>query len=134
MGERPSQSDQPMDQSSFPPLPLPENDNALELLPKWVQARLPKLRATEKESDPIAHVKFFTPDSDWTWYAFEGGAETGPEPEDNDFVFFGFVDGFYPELGYFTLNELQSARGPMGLRIERDLYFEPTPYSQLPRK
>jgi len=73
------------------------------------------------------------PDSDWTWYVFEAHRD-GTEPENNDVIFFGLVDGFLPELGYFSLNELRAARGPLGLQIERDLYFEPTPYSQLPRK
>ena len=31
------------------------------------------------------------------------------------------VDGFEKELGYFSLRELESARGPLGLPIERDL-------------
>jgi len=35
------------------------------------------------------------------------------------------------EFGDFRLSELQAARGPLGLPIERDLYFEPTPLSKL---
>ena len=47
--------------------------------------------------DAIVHVKFFTPDSNWTWYATEfDGKDT----------FFGLVDGFEMELGYFSLSEL----------------------------
>jgi hypothetical protein len=30
------------------------------------------------------------------------------------------------ELGYFTLSELESVHGPLGLSVERDLQFEPT--------
>ena len=30
-----------------------------------------------------------------------------------------------PELGYFTLSELTGLRGPLGLRVERDLSFRP---------
>jgi hypothetical protein len=29
------------------------------------------------------------------------------------------------ELGYFSLDELESVRGPFGLKIERDLYWKP---------
>lgn len=54
-------------------------------------------------SDPL---KFFTPDSGWTWYVTEG------EEEDGDFRFFGFVVGFEKEWGYFVLSELEGARGP----------------------
>jgi hypothetical protein len=38
-------------------------------------------------------------------------------------MFFGLVQGFEEELGYFTLRELQEARGPLGLAIERDMHF-----------
>lgn len=41
-------------------------------------------------------------------------------------TFFGLVDGFEKELGYFSLSELESVKGPLGLKIERDLYFKPT--------
>jgi hypothetical protein len=45
--------------------------------------------------------------------------------EGDDFLFFGLVDGQEKELGYFRLSELESARGPLGLRIERDLHWRP---------
>lgn len=64
----------------------------------------------------VAHVKFFTPDSSWTWYATEFGGED---------TFFGLVDGHFKELGHFCLSELQSARGALGLPVERDLYWQP---------
>ena len=35
------------------------------------------------------------------------------------------------EWGYFVLSELESVRGPLGLEIERDLYFEPGPFTQV---
>ena len=43
----------------------------------------------------------------------------------------GYVCGSENESGYFRLSELEAARGPLGLAIERDLYFEPTPGSKL---
>ena len=72
--------------------------------------------------DALAHVKFFTPDSNWTWYASEFDGED---------IFYGLVIGFEVEFGYFSLSELQSVHGPLGLPIERDLYFEPKPLRQL---
>ena len=36
------------------------------------------------------------------------------------------------EWGTFSLAELEEARGPAGLRIERDLYFEPRRVSMIP--
>ena len=93
------------------------------LLPRDIADKLPPLYATEGQGmKAIAQVKFFTPDSSWTWYAVEfDGEET----------FFGLVIGHERELGYFSLAELESARGQLGLPIERDLYFTPTPLEDL---
>jgi hypothetical protein len=99
-----------------------------EFFPPDVAATLPGLYSQEpddesQERDPVAYVKFFTPDSSWTWYALEY------DPEDR--LFFGYVVGMEAELGYFALDELRAVRGPLGLKIERDLYFSPTPLSQI---
>lgn len=96
----------------------------MDLLTPELRAQLPVLYAQEGNPDPIAYVKFFTPDSSWTWY--------GSEFDGTD-LFFGLIQGPEEELGYFSLSELQSVRGPMGLPIERDLYFKPTPIAQLRR-
>ena len=88
----------------------------MELLPEEIKQTLPPLYATEHEADPIVHVKFFTPWTSWTWYATEF---------DGEHIFFGWVEGLDSELGYFSLSELESVRGPGGLTIERDLYFMP---------
>ncbi|OHB59060.1 MAG: hypothetical protein A2Y12_18475 [Planctomycetes bacterium GWF2_42_9] len=47
---------------------------------------------------------------------------------------FGLVLGHERELGYFSLSELESCQGPLGLRIERDLHFAPTPLSKIRMK
>lgn len=91
----------------------------MKLLTEELRARLPALYSQENESDPVVHAKFFTPDSNWTWWVTEG------EPEGDDFRFFGYVQGFENEWGYFLLSELESAKGPLGLPIERDLHFQP---------
>ncbi len=31
----------------------------------------------------------------------------------------------YQEWGYFSLIELMAVKGPLGLKVERDLYFTP---------
>lgn len=84
----------------------------------------------------LAQVKFFTPDAGWTWFATEGSPvdEDGYFDTDKpkvDYVFFGLVSGFEVELGYFSLSELEEVRGPLGLPIERDLYFEPKTLGEL---
>ena len=93
----------------------------MKLLTKELRAKLPPLYSTEKDKDPTAVVKFLTPDSNWTWFATEFDGEDR---------FFGLVDGFDKELGYFSLSELASARGPLGLPIERDRWFSPKPLSE----
>lgn len=100
----------------------------MELLPAEVREKLPPLYAQEKSGEHTVHVKFFTPDSFWTWYVTEGQAE------EDDFLFFGYVIGFEREWGYFTLNEMRAARGPLGLPIERDLHFRPAPISEVLRR
>ena len=109
----------------------------MKLLTAELRQQLPPLYAQEHAPDPIVHAKFFTPNSSWTWYVTEGSAQHDPEnPEDGeeDFIFFGLVFGFEKEWGYFSLTEMESARGPFGLAIERDLYFTPGPLSQVLRR
>lgn len=63
-------------------------------------------------------VKLFTPDAECTWLLTELDPDAG--------LAFGLCDlGLgCPELGYVSLAELASARGKLGLPIERDLHFE----------
>ena len=88
----------------------------MQMLTKEIRAKLPKLYATEKTptAEKVCVVKFFQPWGSWTWYAVEF---------DGQDRFFGLVDGFELEWGYFSLRELRSIQGPWGMTIERDLYF-----------
>lgn len=96
------------------------------LLTKQLRRQLPKLHGQESKGlDAIIYVKFFTPDAHWTWFATEfDGKDT----------FFGFVQGDFPELGYFSLSELQQIRGRLGLPVERDRYFTPKTLRQVMEK
>ena len=95
----------------------------MHLLTKAIRRKLPPLYVNEsKGTEALAIVKFFTLDSSWTWYASEF---------DGDDLFFGLAVGVEPELGYFRLSELQTVRGKLGLPVERDRYFEPTPLREL---
>lgn len=94
----------------------------MKLLTNDLISKLPALYTTENQEDPMVICKFFTPWTNWTWYATEfDGTDT----------FFGFVVGHDAELGYFSLSELQSVKGPFGLSVERDLYFDPQPLSKV---
>jgi len=99
----------------------------MKLLTKEIENSIPELGKQDGLGyDAIVYAKFFTPDGGWTWYA----TEYDPEARE----FFGLVDGQYKELGYFSLDELESARGMLGLPIERDLYFKPTKLSELTKE
>jgi len=92
----------------------------MKLVTKEIERKLPALYSTEKtpEREKKIVAKFFSLRSDWTWYAVEGQRQP-----DGDIVFYGLVNGFDREYGYFTLRELESVRffGIPG--IERDMYF-----------
>lgn len=92
----------------------------MKLLTKVIEKKLPALYSTEDipMEDKKFICKFFTPDSNFTWYVLEGNQEG------ENFMFYGLVDGLNKEWGNFSLNELMSVRGSLGLPIERDLHFE----------
>jgi hypothetical protein len=99
---------------------------AMEILDAESRAVLPELYSNESLGlEAIAPVKFFTPDGSWTWY---------PTEYDGKDTFFGLVSGFEVELGYFSLTELESVRGQLGLSVERDLYFTPTTLRELQKQ
>jgi hypothetical protein len=108
--------------------PDPAHDDAHDLLPAWLAATVPALYATEGEADPIVHVKLFTPDSSWTWYLTEYSPVA---PDGTPCLAFGLACGHEDELGYVSLDELRAVRGHLGLQVERDLWWQATPLSQV---
>jgi len=90
----------------------------MKLLTKEIEQKFIKVGSQENVEDPIIIVKFFNPTGAGTWYA----TEYNPEEK----TFFGFVSIFGDEcyeMGYFSLEELESFKGRFGLGIERDLHF-----------
>ena len=61
-------------------------------------------------------VKLFTPDANATWLL------AWVEPDEPD-VAWGLADLGFPEIGAVRLSEIRSVRGPLGLPVERDVYF-----------
>ncbi len=95
---------------------------AHDLLPAHIVRCLPPLYSNEELGDSaLAHLKLFTPWSNWTWYA----SELNPSER----LCFGVVVGLEREFGYFPIDELAQLRGPGGLRVERDLHWSPKPLS-----
>lgn len=118
-----------------------------KLLDQQSREKLPKLYANEHlELQALAQVKFFNPRSNWTWYASEACVVTregvykglteieSDDPEVEDVIFFGLVNGFELELGYFSLSELKRLNGGRYPYVERDYHFIPTTLAELQKK
>ena len=101
--------------------PSDERTGGLErretLLPYEVRRLLAPLHSCKQASgEGIARIRFFAPWARWAWYIAE---------YDGDDTLWGFVDAFKREYGYFVLSEIESLRGPGGLRVHRDRHFRP---------
>ena len=91
-----------------------------KLIPKNLLNRIPKLYETEEQNNPIAYVKLFL--DGWTWYITEISI-------DNNICFGYVISPFGAELGYFSLEEIKTIKGTLGIGVERDLSFKPTKLS-----
>jgi hypothetical protein len=90
----------------------------MRLMTKHLERRFAQVGTQENVKDPVIVAKFFNPTGAGTWYATEY------DPRDK--IFFGYVSIFgdwNDEWGYFSLTELESYKGPLGIGIERDLYW-----------
>ena len=97
----------------------------MQLLTTELRQSLPPFGTCEDDEHALALVKFVTFDTTWTWYAAEF---------DGDDTFFGVVDGFEVEYGYFTLSELSNYRGVWGAPILRDPAFVPKRLTEICRE
>ena len=93
----------------------------IEQLKKNGAANAERVAGGGDDIDFYPVVKLFTPDGASTWLLSE------IFPDDPD-IAFGLCDLGVgcPEFGTVRISELESARGPLGLPIERDLHFKPT--------
>jgi len=95
------------------------------LLTQEIRDALPPLYNSEKhpEKESVAIAKFFSPYSKWTWYVVEF---------DGDDLFWGLVDGFEMEYGYFSYSELEAVTVFGGVpAIERDCNWSPRPVKEI---
>lgn len=97
-----------------------------KLLTPQQLSELPDLYTQENIKNPLCHFKLFTPDSSWSWYIIELSQK-------DQSTCFGYVKGLGNELGYFSLEELAKVKGPLGLAVEVDTSFIPTPLSVVKR-
>lgn len=92
-------------------------------MPKSLLSKIPKLGDTAEDPDPMLYVKWFTPDSSFTWYVAEFDPDSG--------IAHGFVIGPFAEWGTFDINEIRNIRGALNLPVERDLHFDPCRSSKI---
>ena len=91
----------------------------MKLLTEQMKKELPALGSTAEESNPMVVAHFFNPCGAGDWYVIEGGEVNG------DYEFYGIANIIAPDFGSFRLSELESLKLPLGLTIERDLYWQP---------
>jgi Protein of unknown function (DUF2958) len=89
-----------------------------------VLADLPPLYSTVGKGKPILRIRFYHPLSRWNWY----GVEYDPQER----IFFGWVEGFEPEWGYFSLNEMAFME-LKGVPIMWDTDFKPIHLKDMPQ-
>lgn len=95
----------------------------MKLMTKQIEKALEKypLHSQEGKEEKLAICKFFNPYGRGTWIVLEGEKQS-----DGDWLFFGLVNIFETEYGYFRLSELESVKVKvLGYRfpLERDKGF-----------
>lgn len=89
-----------------------------QLITKAIAAAMPDLYSQDGKdpTDVPVVLKLFNPTGIGTWYITEANFEDG--------VCFGLCVLHEAELGYVSLAELVEFKGPFGLGIERDEWFD----------
>lgn len=97
-----------------------ERRRTFDYLPKEIAKDIPELYATDGGliGDKTAYLRYFMPFSSYTCYVLEADKHTGE-------MFALVTLGYGWELGYTSLAEIESVK-VSGIRIERDIHFEPT--------
>lgn len=90
----------------------------MKLMTKEIEKKAQKQYSQGSDMNQKVVAKFFDPTGSWTWYLMN------QDPNDPAYLW-GIVKGDEIEVGSFSLSELSSYRGSLGLGIERDLYFTP---------
>jgi hypothetical protein len=96
----------------------------MNLLPRELLLRFQQIGKQDCDN-PLVLAKYFSPGGSYTFFATEFNPETK--------CFFGFVTGLAEnEWGYTSLTEMLKVKcPPLGLPIERDLYFEEKQFSEI---
>ncbi|MBA7624554.1 hypothetical protein ES703_31963 [subsurface metagenome] len=96
----------------------------MELMTKEIEVKAQAQFSKGSDMSQLVVAKFFDPTGSWTWYLMN------QDPKDTDYLW-GIVKGFEIEVGSFSLAELSSVKGALGLGIERDKWFTPIPAQEI---
>lgn len=120
-----------LDITQKPHRPRPEQDNPYDYVPLW--SDIPALYSNEDvpTAEQVVHIKLFAPAM--TWYLTEFSEVA---PDGYPWLAFGYVrneaEPDYSEWGFVSIDELRDLHcPPLGLPIERDLYWEPKPFGAI---
>ena len=91
----------------------------MKLMTKEIQKKAEKQYEQGSNMEQMVVAKFFDAMGSWKWYLMN-------MDRDENYCW-GIVKGHEVEMGSFSLDELKS----MQPRIQRDLYFEPTPANEV---
>ena len=86
---------------------------------KAIQEQAEKQYDEGSDMEQKVVAKYFDPMGSWKWFLMN--------KKKDDSYCWGIVKGHEVEMGSFSLDELKS----MQPRIQRDLYFEPTPANEV---
>jgi len=92
----------------------------MKLLTKEIAEQLQKQYPMGSDMEQMVIAKLFDPCSSWSWYLIN------QDPEDFYYLW-GIVQGHEVEMGSINLAALEEYRGRLGIGIERDISFTPTP-------
>jgi hypothetical protein len=101
----------------------------MKLMTAELEKRFAEVGSQDGVKDPIVIAHFFNPTGAGNWYATEY------DPVDR--IIYGYASIFgdwNDEWGYTALSELEAFKGGFGLGIERDLYWQEKPASEVIRQ
>lgn len=101
-------------------------ENIKELVQRLEIPALYELEAKDP-SEVIIPLRFEDLFSNWEWYVWEAEIQE----EEQDILFFGYVNGFEKEMGYFTLSQFSEVNSSDVPRILPDFDFEPITLKEL---
>jgi hypothetical protein len=95
----------------------------MKLLTKKIKEQATKQYKQGTDMEQMVVAKYFDPMGSWKWFLMN-------MHKDDDYCW-GIVKGHEVEMGSFSMKELESIKLPFGLKIERDLMFEPMKASEV---